>query len=976
MFSPPEKKMMVIKEFESWFDMQPQALVEIFLNFDNDQTVGTVAHNALFNDFCALLCNIAEDGQSPGVDTDEKETIAVVHAAAESYGAVNKEYAETIRSLRMLALGTLSHIQRGLMDASATVHLITKEQNPDIRVNASAAGWDAYEDDNKIGAEQSSPWPKSSGAPATGEASTRRNHAPGGGSRSSEKGRREGSGGGRGSSGPRRSRRASVRVRFEINKEKEKILAAGLNLARKKSIKKCIKYLIETKYIAPNPREVVNWIRLNIDQLDETHVGDYLGEGGRTEAEMAFMKNVRDNYMRTMNFTAMGFVDALRTMLTRGGFRLPGEAQKIDRFIETFSRIYFESNRHLFKNADVIFVLSFSCVMLNTDAHNPGVKKKNKMTLDQYAKQLRDQGLSKGFITEVYEGIVNNEIEMPKALDTRADRKKSASVQEEEAKQLQLVQDPGTWADIYHRDLSRTIPLSLALLKGHTSKCMLYYSKMDTEVVSLMLEVGWVHFYGCVTTILESTADLDMVAILLDHVRYTISACLLLGLETERRAFAALLAKFSFMYSNHDWDSVGDAILFGLQSSSDTSSKNSAGKSTASDTQQQKIWFQNIMQADAHDSNVLDVIGEVHKLSACLRDSVIGRRQYEQVVEISHRFIGNTDRIVNDTNRRFIKEGQLVKKSNSGRFSYTFFLFSDMLLYAGTNIRGKLKVHQYLPLDSLVVIEESQDGPTCFDIKSSVKSFTIVTESVDAKNDWVEEIEQAKHEYESMGNSNGASSPAAALENGSMVSGSSPTLTIDLIDIVETTDAALNYVASSSEDDSDDDVQDINGSAASSGRSFFSGNATSPETPKMYNSAVGNSTAVRQGHFETINAAAAVAASSTFLHTPVPKRFKLMDEKKLDKVFRISLKVSRKVLEDQDRKYVATDAQKLLFYGLFKQATSGDCKVSAPDSKDWINRAKYDAWRVQMGSSTNMAKEQYIHLLETVAPSLIHEIWQ
>ena len=32
------------------------------------------------------------------------------------------------------------------------------------------------------------------------------------------------------------------------------------------------------------------------------------------------------------------------------------------------------------------------------------------------------------------------------------------------------------------------------------------------------------------------------------------------GLETERRAFAALLAKFSFMYSSHDWDSVGDAI--------------------------------------------------------------------------------------------------------------------------------------------------------------------------------------------------------------------------------------------------------------------------------------------------------------------------------------------------------------------------------------------------------------------------------
>ena len=80
--------------------------------------------------------------------------------------------------------------------------------------------------------------------------------------------------------------------------------------------------------------------------------------------------------------------------------------------------------------------------------------------------------------------------------------------------------------------------------------------------------------------------------------------------------------------------------------------------------------------------------------------------------------------------------------------------------------------------------------------------------------------------------------------------------------------------------------------------------------------------------------------------------------------------MSRKVLEDKDQKFTV-DAHKLLFYGLFK-ATSGDCKVSAPNPKDWIHRAKYDAWRAQMGSF-NMAKEQYIQLLETVAPSLIHE---
>ena len=38
----------------------------------------TVAHNALFNDLYSLLYDIAEDGNAPGVDTDEQETLQIV----------------------------------------------------------------------------------------------------------------------------------------------------------------------------------------------------------------------------------------------------------------------------------------------------------------------------------------------------------------------------------------------------------------------------------------------------------------------------------------------------------------------------------------------------------------------------------------------------------------------------------------------------------------------------------------------------------------------------------------------------------------------------------------------------------------------------------------------------------------------------------------------------------------------------------
>ena len=47
----------------------------------------------------------------------------------------------------------------------------------------------------------------------------------------------------------------------------------------------------------------------------------------------------------------------------------------------------------------------------------------------------------------------------------------------------------------------------------------------------------------------------------------------------------------------------------------------------------EKALFQNVMKATAHDTNVLDVIGEVHQLSSSLRDAVVQRQHYEEVVE-------------------------------------------------------------------------------------------------------------------------------------------------------------------------------------------------------------------------------------------------------------------------------------------------------------------------------------------------------
>lgn len=59
-------------------------------------------------------------------------------------------------------------------------------------------------------------------------------------------------------------------------------------------------------------------------------------------------------------------------------FRLPGEAQKIDRMMECFAKRYCDcqGDNNIFENSDTCYVLSFAIIMLNTSLHNPSVKEK------------------------------------------------------------------------------------------------------------------------------------------------------------------------------------------------------------------------------------------------------------------------------------------------------------------------------------------------------------------------------------------------------------------------------------------------------------------------------------------------------------------------------------------------------------------------------------------------------------------------
>ena len=64
-----------------------------------------------------------------------------------------------------------------------------------------------------------------------------------------------------------------------------------------------------------------------------------------------------------------------------------------------------------------------------------------------------------------------------------------------------------------------------------------------------------------------------------------------------------------------------------------------------------------------------------------------------------------------------------------------------------------------------------------------------------------------------------------------------------------------------------------------------------------------------------------------------------------------------------------TNAVKLDFYGLFKQAKEGDNKESQPWAIQVEARAKWEAWTAHAGKSKDEAMKAYIVLLSKIEPN-------
>ncbi|RHW72784.1 Sec7 domain containing protein [Trypanosoma brucei equiperdum] len=186
--------------------------------------------------------------------------------------------------------------------------------------------------------------------------------------------------------------------------------------------------------------------------LDKRALGDYLGELGREPPEpdpdegehyqaalAAWMEDRKDDHLKlgtvryhqeqlkgflqSFDFRGKSLLSSIRE--TAYHMCMPGEAQKIDRVMEVFSRTWLEANRgegkdiNPFQSEQGPFILGFSLIMLNTDQHSGKMSK--PMTQEDFRRMHRDSdgggSLPEEYLRAVFEDVKAHPIIMAEMMD-------------------------------------------------------------------------------------------------------------------------------------------------------------------------------------------------------------------------------------------------------------------------------------------------------------------------------------------------------------------------------------------------------------------------------------------------------------------------------------------------------------------------------------------------------------------------------
>ncbi|KAI1759799.1 Sec7-domain-containing protein [Hypoxylon sp. FL1150] len=331
--------------------------------------------------------------------------------------------------------------------------------------------------------------------------------------------------------------------------EKEKARKTALaNAIRQFNFKpkKGIKLLLQEGFIASDTPEDIAKFLLSDDRLDKAQIGEYLGEGDARNIE------IMHAFVDTMEFTRRRFVDSLRQFLQ--SFRLPGEAQKIDRFMLKFANRYVMGNPNAFANADTAYVLAYSVILLNTDLHSSKIAR--RMSKEDFIKNNRgindNADLPDEYLIGIYDEIAGNEIVL------KSERDAAAAAGAIPAQSSGFASGLGQALSNVGRDLQREAYVQqseeISLRSEQLFKNLFKNQRKNAAQAGIkfipatsyrhvgpMFDVTWMSFFSAFSSQMQKAQNLEVNKLCLEGMKQAIRIACLFDLATPREAFMSAL---------------------------------------------------------------------------------------------------------------------------------------------------------------------------------------------------------------------------------------------------------------------------------------------------------------------------------------------------------------------------------------------------------------------------------------------------
>ncbi|KAK4209987.1 hypothetical protein QBC37DRAFT_43742 [Rhypophila decipiens] len=308
-----------------------------------------------------------------------------------------------------------------------------------------------------------------------------------------------------------------------------------------------VKLLLKEGFIANDtPQEIARFL-MTEDRLDKASIGEIIGEGDQKYID------VMHAFVDMMDFTKKRFVDALREFLQ--AFRLPGEAQKIDRIMEKFANKYLEGNPNAFASAETPYTLAYSVILLNTDLHSSKIAR--RMTQADFIKNNRGindkADLPDEYLIAIYEDIAGNEIVL------RSERAAAAAAgMLPTAPRTGLAAGLGQAFSNVGRDLQREAYVQqseeISLRSEQLFKDLYRSQRKNAEKagnkfipatsfkhVGPMFDVTWMSLFSALSSQMQKAHNLEVIKLCLEGMKLATKIACLFDLATPREAFISAL---------------------------------------------------------------------------------------------------------------------------------------------------------------------------------------------------------------------------------------------------------------------------------------------------------------------------------------------------------------------------------------------------------------------------------------------------